>query len=80
MSHLIVDLSDFSGSGPCVICRRLVADGADHDTLVEFVRAGRPVFRPTRVGWWADRTVEESTYRSIGLVRYHPFPSRLKGD
>ena len=44
----------------CSICRELIAEGHNPDTLIEFIRDTTPVFKATPIGWWAARRVRES--------------------
>lgn len=54
------------------LCRILLDQGTDPDELITIYRGATPVFTPTRVGFWADKTVEEGETHSPRLRKFRP--------
>lgn len=54
------DLAGSTGRGPTVLCRELIAAGADPEEHIEFYRRTIPVFAAAPIKWWAVRRVREA--------------------
>ena len=73
-----IDITGFTGS-LCARARRMIVDGADPATTVEWVRGGTAVFAQTAtLADWAKWTVSERDNQSVRMVRYRPMPDALK--
>lgn len=57
----------------CNICRILIASGYSRDAILTITREGSDtvLFKPSTVGYWADRTLTEGE-TSIRMVKYKP--------
>jgi hypothetical protein len=62
---------------PCSAARKLIAEGAARGDGLEMLRDGQPAM-VGRVGWFADRRVEETATISPRFVKWRPFPG-LRG-
>ncbi len=62
----------------CNICRILVASGYSRDAILTITREGSDtvLFKPSTVGYWADRTITEGD-ATIRMVKYRPRPEGL---
>lgn len=60
------------------VCRKLIAEGVDPETLIEVYRGDTKCFDPMAVGYWADKTYSEGD-RPLQQKKYIPYPSRLQG-
>jgi len=63
-----IDLATTNGKGPTLICSKMIREGTDPDTQVEFVRGTTPVFAPRSVGSWAAYRVREAD--DSGPIRF----------
>lgn len=57
---ILHDLAGSPGRGPTVLCRALIAAGADPEEHIEFTRGTTQVFAATPIRWWAARRVREA--------------------
>ncbi|HHV69691.1 MAG TPA: hypothetical protein GXX48_18950 [Ochrobactrum intermedium] len=56
-----------------VICRKLIAMGADPDAPLVIRRDGKQVFKPSKLSKWAEIDIVESDKRGLMTVKYRPF-------
>lgn len=54
-------------------CRKLIKEGANPEALAEVYRGDTLVFNPTTIGWFADRSIQESD-KGFKRVKYREFP------
>ncbi len=57
---MTIDLALTKGRGTCDLCRDLIAQGTDPETLIQFTRGSTPVFAATPIKWWVARRVREA--------------------
>jgi hypothetical protein len=62
------------GENLCRRARRMIAEGANPETLIAWIRGGRPVFkRPASLATWEAFTVVERDRTSARFERFIPF-------
>lgn len=73
-----IDITVFTGS-LCARARRMIADGADPATPIDWVRGGTVVFKRTlTLADWAKWSAVERDNQSVHMERYRPLPDRAK--
>lgn len=60
---ITIDLGQYATeTSLCTLCRQLIREGMDPDTVVNFVREGVPVFADVKpISYWASKRVAESS-------------------